>query len=151
MMTGASPLRHGILDFVQLNPRTGAQEPITSERAPRARHLEHGDLRAASASAVLGLWATYPAETVNGLVVSDRLFSFLSGRARRRRRRVAGGARAWAGRRWTTAEADRVRRLHAYLPSLTNAEYQQHAESDDPYGASGQRAAPHPDRDAGLR
>ena len=27
--------------------------------------------------AVFGLWATYPAEPVNGVMVSDRLFTFL--------------------------------------------------------------------------
>jgi len=36
MMTGVSPLDHGILDFVQFDPKTGAKEPITSSmrRAP---------------------------------------------------------------------------------------------------------------------
>ena len=30
MMTGVSPLEHGVLDFVQFDPQTGAKEPITS-------------------------------------------------------------------------------------------------------------------------
>src|SRR5262249_38920395 len=30
MMTGVSPLEHGILDFAQFDPKTGAKEPITS-------------------------------------------------------------------------------------------------------------------------
>ena len=36
MMTGVSPLEHGVLDFVQFDPQTGAKEPITSSvrRAP---------------------------------------------------------------------------------------------------------------------
>ena len=29
MMTGVSPLEHGILDFVQFDPKTAAKEPIT--------------------------------------------------------------------------------------------------------------------------
>src|SRR5438034_7088794 len=30
MMTGVSPLEHGILDFVQLDPQTGQKHPISS-------------------------------------------------------------------------------------------------------------------------
>ena len=30
MVTGTSPLEHGILDFVQFDPVTGQKEPITS-------------------------------------------------------------------------------------------------------------------------
>ena len=76
MMTGVSPLDHGILDFVQFDPKTGAKEPITSSlrRAPAIWNMaSDGGKRVAA----LGLWATYPAESVNGTIVSDRLFTFL--------------------------------------------------------------------------
>src|SRR5258707_7300831 len=76
MMTGVSPLDHGILDFVQFDPKTGAKEPITSSlrRAPAIWHMASSQGKRVAA---LGLWATYPAETVNGTIVSDRLFTFL--------------------------------------------------------------------------
>src|SRR5712671_1783608 len=76
MMTGVSPLDHGILDFVQFDPKTGAKEPITSSlrRAPAIWNMASS---AGRRVASLGLWATYPAEQVNGTIVSDRLFTFL--------------------------------------------------------------------------
>lgn len=69
MMTGVSPLEHRILDFTRFNPRTRAQEPITSdERAVPAlwNMARYGGKRAA----VFGLWATYPPEP--GVVLTDR-------------------------------------------------------------------------------
>ena len=75
MMTGVSPLEHGILDFTRFNPRTGDREPITSdERRVPAVWTMAGD--AGRSVAVLGLWATWPAEPVRGLLVSDRFLSF---------------------------------------------------------------------------
>ena len=76
MMTGTSPLEHGILDFLQFDPVSGNKEPITSSerRVPAVWNMaSEGGKRAA----VFGLWATYPAETIDGLIVSDRLFTFL--------------------------------------------------------------------------
>jgi Flp pilus assembly protein TadD len=134
MMTGVSPLDHGILDFVQFDPKTGAKEPITSSlrRAPAIWNMVSSQGKRVAA---LGLWATYPAEAVNGTIVSDRLFTFLfkeeappagvvspadrDGWARDTLRRAQQGVDAAA--------------LKAYLPWLTDAEYRQHAESDDPY------------------
>ena len=108
MMTGVSPLDHGILDFVQFDPKTGAKEPITSSlrRAPAIWNMASS---AGKRVASLGLWATYPAEQVNGTIVSDRLFTFLfkedSAAGRRRlsgRSRTAGRARRSRARsrRW---------------------------------------------------
>ena len=76
MMTGASPLEHGILDFTRIGP-AGAEEPITREerRVPAVWNL--ADLRGKSV-AVFGMWATWPAEPVKGLMVADRFFSFTS-------------------------------------------------------------------------
>ena len=76
MMTGVSPLDHGVLDFVQFDPQTGAKEPITSSvrRAPAIWNMASDRGRRVAS---LGLWATYPAERVNGIIVSDRLFTFL--------------------------------------------------------------------------
>ena len=76
MMTGTSPLEHGILDFVQFDPATGQKEPITSSERRVPARLEHGD-GGGKRPAVFGLWATFPAEAIDGLIVSDRLFTFL--------------------------------------------------------------------------
>src|ERR1051325_2779639 len=71
MMTGVSPLRHRILDFTRYNPATRQREPITSdERAvPAIWNMVSSTGRRVD---VVGLWATYPPETVNGTIVSDR-------------------------------------------------------------------------------
>ena len=43
MMTGTSPLEHGILDFVQFDPADGTEGTDHEQRAPDAGDLEHGD------------------------------------------------------------------------------------------------------------
>ncbi|HEV7667151.1 MAG TPA: alkaline phosphatase family protein [Thermoanaerobaculia bacterium] len=75
MMTGVSPLVHGVLDFTRFNPEMGQREPITSaeRRVPAIWNMASD---AGRSVAVLGLWATWPAEEVKGRLVSDRLFSF---------------------------------------------------------------------------
>jgi tetratricopeptide (TPR) repeat protein len=71
MMTGVSPLRHRVLDFTRYNPATRQREPITSdERAvPAIWNMTSSSGRRVD---VVGLWATYPPESVNGTIVSDR-------------------------------------------------------------------------------
>ena len=80
MMTGRDPLDHGILDFTRYNPATRAREPITSDerRVPAIWSLASA---AGKKVAVFGMWATYPAERVEGVIVSDRLMSFQGGSA----------------------------------------------------------------------
>ncbi|HXU31551.1 MAG TPA: alkaline phosphatase family protein, partial [Thermoanaerobaculia bacterium] len=75
MMTGVSPLAHCVLDFTRFSPATGQREPITSveRRVPAIWNMASD---AGRSIAVFGLWATWPAEQVNGRLVSDRLFSF---------------------------------------------------------------------------
>src|SRR2546423_1088929 len=75
MMTGVSPLDHGILDFTRFNPFTRENEPITSDerRAPAVWNMLTA---AGKQNSVFGLWATYAAEPVHGLNISDRLFTF---------------------------------------------------------------------------
>ena len=71
MMTGVSPLEHRILDFARFHPVTHALEPITSdERAVPA--LWNIATYAGKRVEVFGMWATYPAEQVEGVVVTDR-------------------------------------------------------------------------------
>ena len=75
MMTGVSPLEHRVLDFTRFDPVTREREPITSdERAfPAIWNMASSNGKKV---AVFGMWATYPAEEVNGTIVSDRLFTF---------------------------------------------------------------------------
>src|SRR5512141_819265 len=68
MMTGVSPLQHGILDFTRFSPATHAREPITSDERRRPAVWTKASQQGRRV-AVLGLWATYPAEPVNGLMV----------------------------------------------------------------------------------
>ena len=86
--------------------------------------------------AVFGLWATYPAESINGLIVSDRLFTFLFKETappagvvfpadREAWARDGAGARRADGRATTAVKA--------YLPWLSHADYDKVADSDDPY------------------
>jgi len=134
MMTGVSPLDHGILDFVQFDPQTGAKEPITSSvrRAPAIWNMATAGGRK---SAVFGLWATYPAEPIGGIVVSDRLFTFLFKEDTTPQGVVSPPDREG----WARDTLERAKRdvdfaaLQPYLPWLTDAEYRQKAESDDPY------------------
>lgn len=73
MATGVKADIHGVLDFVEMDPATGQPAPITgrSRRVPAIWNL-------ASAlgleTGVVGWWATWPAERVNGTMVSDRLY-----------------------------------------------------------------------------
>jgi Flp pilus assembly protein TadD len=134
MMTGTSPLEHRILDFVQFDPTTGVKEPITSSerRVPAVWNMASAANRRA---AVFGLWATYPAEPIDGLIVSDRLFTFLYKEAAPPAGIVFPQDReGWA--RDTLARAQRAVNydaLRAYLPWLARSEYDRAAESDDPY------------------
>ena len=134
MMTGVSPLDHGILDFVQFDPGTGAKEPITSSlrRAPAIWNMASS---AGKRVAALGLWATYPAEAVNGTIVSDRLFTFLF----KEEAPPAGVVYPPDRDRWArdtlehASQAVGESALKAYLPWLNHDEYARSAESDDPY------------------
>ena len=134
MMTGVSPLDHGILDFVQFDPKTGAKEPITSSlrRAPAIWNMASSSGKKVAA---LGLWATYPAEAVNGTIVSDRLFTFLFKEAAP----PAGVVYPADRDRWAREALERAGQsideaaLRQYLPWLTHADYRKFAESDDPY------------------
>ncbi len=134
MMTGTSPLDHGILDFTRRNPETGDLEPITSgeRRVPAIWNLA---TEAGKSVAVFGLWATWPAEPVRGLLVADRLSSFTAGNHPPPPGVVYPTAQeAWA--RETLAKADRevdFNAVRAYLPWLGPEEYDRWKAAPDPY------------------
>jgi tetratricopeptide (TPR) repeat protein len=134
MMTGVSPLEHRVLDFTRWNPDTGAREPIGSgeRRVPAIWNMASA---AGKSVAVFGLWATYPAEAVRGLMVADRFASFTA-----RDRRPPPGVVFPPGREPWAQEvlASTVRRtgyeeLHAYLPWLDAAEYDRQMARPEPY------------------
>src|SRR5262249_48252591 len=133
-MTGVSPIEHGILDFAQFDPTTGAKEPITSSlrRVPAIWNMASSQGKRVG---VVGLWATYPAEQVNGTIVSDRLFSFLFKEDTPPAGVVSPPDRdAWARNALTHAneEIDEAA-LKTYLPWLTHHEESRNADSRDPY------------------
>lgn len=72
MATGRSPSEHGIGDFTAVEPESGRRLPATSSqrRVPALWNLVSEAGREVS---VVGWWATWPAERVNGTVVSDHL------------------------------------------------------------------------------
>lgn len=71
LATGRSPVDHGVADFQELDPATRARLPISgwSRKVPAIWNVasEKG-LKVG----VVGWWATWPAERVNGFFVSDR-------------------------------------------------------------------------------
>lgn len=70
--TGVVPDRHGIIDFLATTGRDGEKVPVSSSlRRTKAvwNILSERGLRVG----VTGWWATFPAEKVNGFVVSDRV------------------------------------------------------------------------------
>ncbi|MEO8586363.1 MAG: alkaline phosphatase family protein [Acidobacteriota bacterium] len=71
IVTGRSPVDHGVADFQELDPKTRARLPISgwSRKVPAIWNVasEKG-LKVG----VVGWWATWPAEKVNGFFVSDR-------------------------------------------------------------------------------
>jgi tetratricopeptide (TPR) repeat protein len=73
MATGREPEDHGVLEFMTDLPG-GGQAPV-SGGARRAAALWEIWSRAGRGVAVTGWWATWPADEVRGVVVSDRISS----------------------------------------------------------------------------
>jgi Flp pilus assembly protein TadD len=134
MMTGVEPLKHGILDFVRFRPGTSQKEPITSDerKAPAIWNMASW---AGRSVAVFGLWATYPAEPVNGLMVSDRLFTFLFREAQPPEGVVwPREDEAWARSVVQKAElAIDLEAVQEYLPWLTSGDYAAATGAQDAY------------------
>jgi tetratricopeptide (TPR) repeat protein len=134
MMTGVSPLEHRILDFTRRAPETGTPEPIPSSERRRPA-LWNMAAAGGLETAVYGLWATWPAEPVRGVLVSDRLFSFLYGDERP----PAGvayppaydeHARAALRRAETAVDFERLR---WFLPWLEEERARRSLEAADPH------------------
>jgi Tfp pilus assembly protein PilF len=134
MMTGRHALDHGILDFTRYNPVTGATEPITSdERLEPA--IWNMATWAGRRVVTLGLWATYPAEAVDGLLVSDRMFTFLF-KEDEPPPGIVYPPEAEEAAREVLREAEEeigLSELQAYLPWLSEEEYARYRDTADPY------------------
>ncbi|MFL6203710.1 MAG: tetratricopeptide repeat protein, partial [Thermoanaerobaculia bacterium] len=86
--------------------------------------------------AVFGMWATWPAEPVKGLMVADRFFSFTS----RESQPPPGIVHPPEREAWARETLQRVERetgydaLKPYFPGLERSEYDRLADRPDPYG-----------------
>jgi tetratricopeptide (TPR) repeat protein len=134
MMTGTSPLDHEILDFTRFHPRSGQKEPITSDerKVPAVWNMA---TQAGKRTAVFGLWATYPAEPIRGLLVSDRFFTFLFSESEPPKGAVYPPSReAWARGILNEVENEiTYEEVTKYFPWLTRDEYEQRRKATDPY------------------
>jgi len=70
MATGVVPQRHGILDFVT---GTGDEQVPVSARQRRVKAFWNILSERGLSVGVAGWWATWPAEHVNGFIISDRV------------------------------------------------------------------------------
>jgi predicted TPR repeat methyltransferase len=70
--TGKTPDQHQIGHFVAVNPTTGEQLPVTSQMR-RVKAVWNILSTAGRSTDVVGWWATWPAETIRGAIVSDHL------------------------------------------------------------------------------
>jgi predicted AlkP superfamily phosphohydrolase/phosphomutase/Tfp pilus assembly protein PilF len=79
--TGVGPDVHRVLDFQEVDPKTGEKVPISgrSRAVPAVWNLASVAGRTVG---VVGWWATHPAEEVNGFFVSDRASPILTDRSR---------------------------------------------------------------------
>ena len=68
--TGVGPDRHRVLDFQEVDPKTGQKAPISgvSRAVPAVWNLASAAGRSVG---VVGWWATHPAEEVKGFCISD--------------------------------------------------------------------------------
>ena len=72
VVTGKGPDAHGVADFSVVQAKTGARVPISSRyRKVKAIWNILSDLD--RSSAVVGWWASYPADRIKGLMVTDRV------------------------------------------------------------------------------
>ncbi|MBZ0273391.1 alkaline phosphatase family protein [bacterium] len=72
IVTGVTPERHGITWFMVRDPKTGNPMPITSAKrdVPALWNIAS---RLGRSVGFVGWWASWPAETVNGFVVTDQV------------------------------------------------------------------------------
>lgn len=134
MVTGVSPLEHGILDFSRFRLSDGSKEPISAaeRRVPALWNITSW---AGLPTVQLGLWATFPAEAVAGISVSDRFFGFLFTEDEPPRGAVYPPDRdGWARQvlEEVDAEVD-LSTVQDFAPWLDTTTYAEVARSKNPY------------------
>jgi len=70
--TGVTPDRHGVIDFLVPDPETGESVPINSHFR-KVRALWNLYTEAGRSADVVAWWASWPAEPINGHLISDRV------------------------------------------------------------------------------
>jgi predicted AlkP superfamily phosphohydrolase/phosphomutase/Tfp pilus assembly protein PilF len=76
--TGRTPEEHGVVDFLVKDPATGQKVPISS-RFRKVPALWNIFTEMGKSVDVVAWWASWPAEPVNGVIVSDRVSYSLFG------------------------------------------------------------------------
>lgn len=76
--TGRRPEDHGVVDFLVRDPATGQRVPISS-RFRKVQALWNIFSEMGRKADVVAWWASWPAEPVNGVIVSDRVSYSLFG------------------------------------------------------------------------
>jgi Flp pilus assembly protein TadD/arylsulfatase A-like enzyme len=99
--TGVEPARHGVLDFLAPSAN-GPNEPVTSS-ARRMPAFWEILSEAGAKVGVTGWWATWPADPVNGYMVTDRVAYQLFG--------YSSDPRSATGKTWPAAAYDAIRPL----------------------------------------
>jgi Flp pilus assembly protein TadD len=119
--TGKNPEDHGILSFTVRDPRSGSQIPITS----RHRRVDAiwnilGDYD--RTVGVVGWMATWPAEDVNGVIVTDKV-GYLA--------YASPGDTALAGRISPPHRSGEIERLVVKGPSIPYSEFERFLHIDE--------------------
>lgn len=79
LATGRTPSEHGIGHFTTVDPVSGEEQPVTGSLR-RVKAIWNLFSEASKKVAVVGWWATWPAEEVEGVIVSDHAgYHFLMG------------------------------------------------------------------------
>ncbi len=98
--TGVQPIRHGILDFLVSDPSHPLGLPVTTAHR-RVPALWNMLSQAGARVGVVGWWATWPAERVEGYLVSDRVAYQLFG--------IRDDARSAEGKTWPPELYEKLR------------------------------------------
>lgn len=79
VVTGVGPDVHRVLDFQEVDPKTGQKVPISgfSRAVPAIWNVASAEGKSVG---VVGWWATHPAEEVNGFFISDHASPILYGK-----------------------------------------------------------------------
>jgi tetratricopeptide (TPR) repeat protein len=137
--TGKPPEEHGVVDFLVPDPGTGRKSPVTSA-ARKVKALWTVFSQAGRSCAVVAWWATWPAEKVNGTLVSDRVAYSLfdaAGGAGLERAVYPDSYAATVGRLQITADRIRLEDLRPFA-DITQADLDaaRRRASANPAGAS---------------